>query len=91
MENYNKSDLLNIETYKQLLKTLNNDIEDVKNSYNTPQEKAHLIFVLSQQRGDLIANAKKNYPRINWVEIAIQLKTDTKKIKTEVLFKFNLN
>lgn len=88
---YSKSDLLNIEAYKQLLNTLNNDIEDVKKGMNTPQEKAHLIFTLSQQRSNLIANARKNYPEINWIQETIKLNNEIKKVKTKVLFNLNLN
>jgi hypothetical protein len=91
MEPLNKSDLANIEAYKQLLNMFNNDIEDAKNSMNTPQEKAHLVFLLSQQRSDLIQNAKKNYPNVNWVREAINLNNDVKKIKDRVIFKLNLN
>jgi len=91
MKPLNKSDLANIEAYKQLLNMFNNDIEDAKNSMNTTHEKAHLVFLLSQQRSDLIQNAKKNYPDINWVREAINLNGDIKKIKDKVIFKLNLN
>jgi hypothetical protein len=91
MKPLTKSDLANIEAYKQLLTMLNNDIENAKNSMNTPQEKAHLVFLLSQQRSDLIQNARKNYPDINWVREAINLNSDVKKIKDKVIFKLNLN
>ena len=91
MKPLNKSDLANIEAYKQLLNMFNNDIEDAKNSMNTPQEKAHLVFLLSQQRSDLIQNARKNYPDINWVREAINLNSDVKKFKDKVIFKLNLN
>jgi len=91
MKPLTKSDLANIEAYKQLLTMLNNDIENAKNSMNTPQEKAHLVFLLSQQRSDLIQNAKKNYPTVNWVREAINLNSDIKKIKDKVIFKLNLN
>ena len=91
MKPLNKSDLANIEAYKQLLNMFNNDIEDAKNSMNTPHEKAHLVFLLSQQRSDLIQNAKKNYPNVNWVREAINLNSDVKKFKDKVIFKLNLN
>jgi hypothetical protein len=91
MKPLTKSGLANIEAYKQLLNMLNNDIETAKNSMNTPQEKAHLVFNLSQQRSDLIQNAKKNYPAINWVLEAINSKSDVKKFKDKVIFKLNLN
>jgi hypothetical protein len=91
MKPLTKSDLANIEAYKQLLTMLNNDIENAKNSMNTPQEKAHLVFLLSQQRSDLIQNARKNYPAINWVLEAINSKSDVKKFKDKVIFKLNLN
>jgi hypothetical protein len=91
MKPLTKSDLANIEAYKQLLTMLNNDIETAKNSMNTPQEKAHLVFNLSQQRSNLIQNARKNYPDINWVREAINLNSDVKKFKDKVIFKLNLN
>ena len=91
MKPLNKSDLANIEAYKQLLNMLNNDIEQAKTGLNTPQEKAHLIFLLSQQRSDLIQNAKKNYPNVNWIQETIKLNKDVKKIKQDVIFKLNLN
>ena len=91
MNLYSKSDLANIEAYKQILNMLNNDIEQAKTGLNTPQEKAHLVFNLSRQRSDLIATAKKNYPLINWVQETIKLNKDIKKIKQNVIFKLNLN
>jgi hypothetical protein len=91
MKPLTKSDLANIEAYKQLLTMLNNDIENAKTGLNTPQEKAHLVFNLSQQRSDLIQSAKKNYPAINWVLEAINSKSDVKKFKDKVIFKLNLN
>jgi len=91
MEPLSKSDLANIEAYKQLLNMFNNDIEDAKNSMNTPHEKAHLVFLLSQQRSNLIQNAKKNYPLINWVQETIKLNKDVRKIKQGIVFKLNLN
>lgn len=91
MKPLNKSDLANIEAYKQLLNMFNNDIEQAKTGLNTPQEKAHLIFLLSQQRSDLIQNAKKNYPNVNWIQETIKLNKDVRKIKQDVIFKLNLN
>lgn len=91
MKPLNKSDLANIEAYRELLNMLNNDIEQAKTGLNTPQEKAHLIFLLSQQRSDLIQNAKKNYPNINWIQETIKLNKDVKKIKDKVIFTLNLN
>lgn len=91
MKPLSKSDLANIEAYKELLTMLNNDIETAKNSMNTAQEKAHLVFSLSQQRSDLIQKARKNYPEINWVRIAIDSNSDIKNIKDKVIFKLNLN
>ena len=91
MNLYSKSDLANIQAYRELLNMLNNDIEQVKTGLNTPQEKAHLVFNLSRQRSDLIAMAKKNYPAINWVQETIKLNKDIKKIKDKVIFNLNLN
>ena len=91
MKPLNKSDLANIEAYKQLLNMLNNDIEQAKTGLNLPHEKAHLIFLLSQQRSDLIQNAKKNYPNVNWIQETIKLNKDVRKIKQDVIFKLNLN
>ena len=91
MNLYSKSDLANIQAYRELLNMLNNDIEQAKTGLNTPQEKAHLVFNLSRQRSDLIAMAKKNYPEINWVQETIKLNKDIKKIKDKVIFTLNLN
>ena len=91
MKPLSKSDLANIQAYRELLNMLNNDIEQAKTGLNTPQEKAHLVFNLSRQRSDLIATAKKNYPAINWVQETIKLNKDIKKIKQNVIFKLNLN
>lgn len=91
MKPLTKSDITNIEAYKELLNMLNNDIEQAKIGLNTPQEKAHLVFNLSRQRSDLIAMAKKNYPLINWVQETIKLNKDVRKIKQDVIFKLNLN
>ena len=91
MKPLTKSDLINIEAYKELLNMFNKDIEQAKTGLNTPQEKAHLVFNLSRQRSDLIAKAKKNYPLINWVQETIKLNKDIKKIKQNVIFKLNLN
>jgi len=43
MKPLNKSDLANIEAYKQLLNMLNNDIENAKTGLNLPHEKAHVV------------------------------------------------
>lgn len=91
MKPLTKSDLANIEAYKQLLNMFNNDIEEAKTGLNLPHEKAHLVFNLSKQRSDLIATAKKNYPSINWVQETIKLNKDIKKIKDKVIFTLNLN
>lgn len=91
MNLYSKSDLANIEAYKELLNMFNKDIEQAKTGLNPPHEKAHLIFNLSRQRSDLIQNAKKNYPLINWVQETIKLNKDIKKIKDKVIFNLNLN
>lgn len=91
MKPLTKSDLANIEAYKELLNMLNNDIEQAKTGLNTQQEKAHLVFNLSRQRSELIATARKHYPAINWVLMAINSKSDVKKFKDKVIFKLNLN
>lgn len=85
MINLTHSDILNIEVYKGLIKTINNDIQDVKNSNGDPHYKAKIIFKLTQDRSNLIQNARKNYPQINWVSEAIQL--NKKRVDKETLFK----
>jgi hypothetical protein len=44
MKNLTKSDLINIEALKGVLRMLSNDIKDVKNSNTAPSEKANKIM-----------------------------------------------
>lgn len=89
------SDLINIETFKQLLKMLSNDIKDAKQNNTPPNEKAKIVFSLSIQRADLLQNAQKNYPQINWIDKTL---TDTphnearkQNIKLITMNKFGFN
>lgn len=68
MKELTKSDQINIDTFKQLIKCLGNDLEDVKKGTATISQKTIMIFRISQQRADLIQNAKLNYPHIKWTE-----------------------
>lgn len=83
MKELTHSDQINIETYKQLIKSLNNDLEDVKKGTATQSQKIIMIFKLSQQRADLILNAKLNYPDIKWTEF---LNTCTIKLDKNIAF-----
>jgi len=68
MKELTYSDQINIDTFKQIIRCLGNDIEDVKKGKTAPSQKIIMIFKLSQQRADLLLNAKKNYPNIKWTE-----------------------
>lgn len=74
MKQLTKSDLINIETFKGLLKMLDNDIKDVKQSTLIPQLKASKVFLLTIQRSNLISNAASNYPQINWIDEVVGLR-----------------
>lgn len=71
MKNLTKSDLINIDTFKGLLKMLSNDIKEAKGSNAAPEVKAQNVFKLSVQRSQLINNAASNYPQINWIDETI--------------------
>lgn len=98
MKNLSKSDLVNIEAFKQLIKCVSNDIKDVKNSKEAPGEKANKIMQLYRQRIQLISQASEKYSHINWLDEAIgtdngferSLK-DTARIKAEQTAVFNYN
>lgn len=68
MKDLTKSDLINIETFKSLIKLTNNEIKDAKHRNATNSEKANEVFNLHTQKAHLIQNATKNYPHINWIE-----------------------
>lgn len=96
MKNLNKSDLANIEAFKQLIKCVSNDIKDVKNSKEAPGEKANKIMQLYRQRIQLISQASEKYRHINWLDEAIGQETsferslkDATRIKIEMKFNFN--
>ena len=98
MKNLTKSDLINIEAFKQLIKCVSNDIKDVKASNTAPSEKANKIMQLYRQRIQLISQASEKYKHINWLDEAIgqdnsfeiSLK-DTARIKAEQIAVFNYN
>jgi len=96
MKHLTKSDLANIEAFKQLIKCVSNDITDVKQGTAAPSEKANKIMQLYRQRIQLISQASEKYSHINWLDEAIgtdnsfdRTLKDTARIKIEM--KFNLN
>lgn len=99
MKNLTYSDQVNIEAFKQLLKMLSNDIKEAKQGNTPPNEKAHNVFKLSIQRADLLQNAQKNYPQINWINniesakpMPFYLKTSTsRKLLTNLLQSNKIN
>jgi hypothetical protein len=96
MKNLSKSDLVNIEAFKQLIKCVSNDITEVKQGTAAPSEKANKIMQLYRQRIQLISQATEKYSHINWLDEAIgtdnsfdrSLK-DTARIKVNMKFNFN--
>lgn len=95
MKNYTKSDQVNIEAFKSLIKLVNNDILVVKcDSSTAASERAKRIFELYRQKSALIANAKKHYHEIDWITIAIGREPEHDKrqlVKVLVETKFNFN
>ena len=96
MKNLTKSDLINIEAFKQLIKCVSNDIKDVKTSNAAPSEKANKIIQLYRQRIQLISQASDKYSHINWLDEAIgedkgfnRSLIDTARMKIEMKFNFN--
>ena len=96
MKNLTKSDLINIEAFKQLIKCVSNDIKDVKASNTAPSEKANKIMQLYRQRIQLISQASEKYKHINWIDEAIgedngfnRSLIDTARMKIEMNFNFN--
>ncbi len=75
MKNLTKSDLINIEAFKQLLKCVSNDIKDVKRGTAAASEKANQIMKLYRQRIQLINQAADKYPHINWLDESIGQET----------------
>jgi len=96
MRNLTKSDLVNIEAFKQLIKCVSNDITEVKQGTAAPSDKANKIMQLYRQRIQLISQASEKYSHINWLDEAIgqdnsferSLK-DTARIKVNMKFNFN--
>jgi len=96
MKNLTKSDLANIEAFKQLIKCVSNDITEIKAVTAAPSEKANKIMQLYRQRIQLISQASEKYSHINWLDEAIgqdnsferSLK-DTARIKIDMKFNFN--
>jgi hypothetical protein len=81
MKTLTKSDEANISAFKALINMLGNDIKDIKagqgqfkgmNSY----EKANQLFDVHRRRAELIANASKNYPHVNFISECIGVKTE---------------
>jgi len=94
MKNYTKSDQINIEAFKSLIKLVNNDIMDVKCISSANSERAKQIFKLYQQKSNLIENAKSHYPEIDWLTIAVGREPEHDKrqlVKVLVETKFNFN
>lgn len=94
MKNYTKSDQVNIEAFKALIKLVNNDIREVKEGSSAPCERAKQIFKLYQRKSNLIENAKQQYPEIDWITIAVGREPEHDKrtlVKVLVETKFNFN
>lgn len=91
-----KSDLINIESLKGVLKMINNDIKDVKGSASAPSEKASKLMTLHRQRAQIINQGNSKYPHINWLDEAIgpdngfnRSLIETARMKIENKFNFN--
>lgn len=67
----NNSDEVNILTFKQLIKSVSNDITDLKSSAAAPSKKIDILIKLTKQRIHLVENAIKNYPAIDWITEAL--------------------
>lgn len=96
MKNLSKSDLINIEAFRQLIKCVSNDIRDVKESKSTPTDKANAIMKLYRQRIQLISQANEKYSHINWLEEAIgtengfeTARKQNARMKIDIKFNFN--
>lgn len=96
MKNLTKSDLINIEAFKQLIKCVSNDIKDVKEGAAAPSEKANQVFKLTRQRVQLINQATGKYPHIDWIKEAIGIENgfevsrkETARMKIDMKFNFN--
>lgn len=96
MKNLTKSDLINIEAFKQLIKCVSNDIKDVKEGTSAPSEKADQVFKLTRQRVQLINQATGKYPHIDWIKEAIGIENgfevsrkETARMKIDMKFNFN--
>jgi hypothetical protein len=96
MKPLTKSDLVNIDAFKALLRLVSNDIKDVKASSAAPNEKAKQIFKLYRDKGRLLNQATEKYPQINWLNEALGPETglevaNKQTIKMKIEAKFNLN
>ena len=96
MKNLTKSDLINIEALKAVLKMVSNDIKEVKDNTTAPCDKVKEIFKLYRQRTQLINQATEKYPHINWYDEAMGPDTsfnrsliDTARMKIDMKFNFN--
>lgn len=96
MKSLTKSDLINIEALKQLIKCVSNDIKDAKEGTAAPSEKADQVFKLTRQRVQLINQATGKYPHIDWVKEAIGIENgfevsrkETARMKIDMKFNFN--
>lgn len=74
MKNLSHSDLINIDAFKSILRMITNDIEDLKTSKLPIEERNNMLFELSNTRSNVIKNARKSYPDINWVTEIIDAK-----------------
>ena len=96
MNNLTKSDLINIETFKSLIRLTNTEIKEVKSRTSAPSEKAIEVFNLHTQKAHLIQNAGKAYPHIDWINESEGTETgfkrsliDTARLKAENRAVFN--
>jgi len=71
MKHLTKSDLVNIDAFKALLRLVSNDITAVKQSDKEPSAKSQEIFKLYRQKAQLIQQATDKYPEINWINEAL--------------------
>lgn len=96
MKPLTKSDLINIESLKGVLKMINNDIKDLKTSPTAPSEKTSKLITLHRQRAQIVSQGNSKYPHINWLDEAVgpdngfnRSLIDTARMKIEMKFNFN--
>lgn len=96
MKHLTKSDLINIEAFKQLIKCVSNDIKDVKASKAAPSDKAKQLMTVYRHRAQLINQGNSKYPHVKWIDEAIgednsfnRSLIDTARTKIDMKFNFN--